>query len=325
MNGYSFIQKEWCTMSWTADDIPNLDGKVAVVTGGNGGLGFESSRALAGAGAHLVMAARNGEKASAARERIMSEHPRAIVDIVQLDLASLESVRGAAEAISSRHDAVDILMNNAGVMAMPERRTEDGFEMQFGVNHLGHWTLTARLLGQLLAADAARVVTVTSTAHHFGFPVDPENPNMEGSYDSWRAYGRSKLANYHFAIGLQREFASRGLPARSLVAHPGFSNTNLQANTVHHGGGGPLGPFFHRLVERVGMHPYRGALSQLRAATDPAAPGGAMYGPRFVNWGPPVRLPILRPGLDDAISTLWDVSEELTGERLDFDSVRAQP
>lgn len=310
-------------MPWDTADMPDLTGKVAVVTGGNGGLGLESATALAGAGAHVVMAARDQQKAAAARDRIRTEHPGASVEIVELDLAALDSVRQAAAAISDRHESLDILINNAGVMAMPERRTADGFEMQFGVNHLGHWVLTARLLRCLLAADAARVVTVTSTAHHFGRAVDPDNPHMEGNYGAWRAYGRSKLANYHFAIGLDREFSARDLPAKSLVAHPGLSNTNLQANTVHHGGGGSLGPFFHRLAERAGMDARRGALPQLRAATDPDAEGGTMYGPRFVNWGPPVRLPILRPGIDSAIETLWAVSEALTGEGIDIDSVRS--
>jgi NAD(P)-dependent dehydrogenase (short-subunit alcohol dehydrogenase family) len=167
-------------MSWTVSDIPDLTGRVAVVTGANGGLGLESAKALAGAGAHVVMAVRNQIKAKAAYDEIIATHTSASLEIVELDLASLESVRRAAQAISEGHPSLDILLNNAGVMALPERRTDDGFEMQFGVDHLGHWVFTADLMKALLAASAARVVTVTSTAHHFGRSVDPKNPNLEG-------------------------------------------------------------------------------------------------------------------------------------------------
>jgi NAD(P)-dependent dehydrogenase (short-subunit alcohol dehydrogenase family) len=156
-------------------------------------------------------------------------------------------------------------------------------------------------------------VTVTSTAHHFGRAVDPGNPHLRGTYSPWRAYGQAKLANYHFGLGLQREFARAGVASQSLIAHPGLSNTDLQATAVHEGGAGPLGPFFHALAARTGMSAARGALPQLRAATDPAARGGEFYGPRYGNNGPPVRLPVLRPGADAAIRTLWQVSERETG------------
>jgi NAD(P)-dependent dehydrogenase (short-subunit alcohol dehydrogenase family) len=312
-------------VSWTTADIPDLSSKVAVVTGANGGLGLESAKALAGAGAHVVMAARSQEKARAAFDEITTAHPDASLEIVELDLGSLESVRTAADAITTAHPVIDILINNAGLMAMPERKTADGFEMQFGVNHLGHWAFTAGLLSSLLAADRARVVTVTSTAHHTGRAVDPDNPNLEGAYGPWKAYGQAKLANYHFALGLQREFDRRNLRAQSLVAHPGFSNTNLQAHAVEQGGGGSQAEFWHRVVKRSGMEPARGALPQLRAATDPEAKGGEMYAPRYVNSGPPVRRPILRRiGLDKSIDTLWAVSEEMTGVALDFEATPQQ-
>lgn len=307
-------------MPWTTADIPDLSGKVAVVTGANGGLGLESATALAAAGAHVVMAARNREKAEAALAGILSTHPGASLEIVDLDLASLDSVRAAAAQIAASHPRIDILMNNAGLMAMPERRTADGFEMQFGVNHLGHWVLTSRLLRPLLAADAARVVTVTSTAHHMGRRVDADDPHMEGAYGPWRAYGRSKLANYHFALGLQREFERRGLAAQSLVAHPGLSHTGLQMRTADEGGAGRSAGMWKWLAARAGMEPARGALAQVRAAADPDARGGEMHAPRYVNTGPPVRRPILRPGRTRAIEILWEVSERLTGERLDFEA-----
>ena len=306
-------------MSWTTTDIPDLTGKVAVVTGANGGLGFESAKALAGAGAHVVMAARDQAKAETAYEAIRAAYPDASLEIVELDLGSLDSVRKAGDAIRVAHPVVDILMNNAGLMAMPESRTVDGFEMQFGVNHLGHWVFTNRLLPSLLAATAARIVTVTSTAHLTGRPVNPENPNHEGNYGPWKAYGHSKLANYHFALGLQHEFERRGLAAQSLVAHPGLSHTNLQVHTHAQGGGGWSAGLWKRMAAHTGMDADRGALSQLRAATDPEAKGGEMYAPRFVQAGVPVRRPILRPGNARAIATLWKVSEELTGEALDFD------
>jgi NAD(P)-dependent dehydrogenase (short-subunit alcohol dehydrogenase family) len=304
-------------MSWTVADIPDQSGRTAVVTGANGGLGLETVRALATAGAHVVMAARNRAKAEAAVADILGGAPDAALEIVELDLASLESVRAAAERILAGHERVEILVNNAGVMGIPERRTEDGFELQFGVDHLGHWALTARLLPALLRADAARIVTVTSTAHHMGRAVDPRNPHLEGRYRPWRAYGQAKLANFHFGIGLQRELTAAGARAASLIAHPGLSNTELQAVSVRETGGGASQRFFHRLARTTGMSPADGALPQLRAATDPRATGGEFYGPRCINFGPPVRLPILRRiGLDGAISRLWEVSERETRLKL---------
>ena len=218
-------------MSFTAADIPDLSGRTAVVTGANGGLGLATAKALAGAGATVVMAARDQGKAATARAEILAVHPDAALEVVELNLASLASVAVAANGITAAHDRIDILVNNAGLMAMPERATADGFEMQFGVNHLGHWALTAQLLPALLRADAARVVNVTSTAHHMGRALDPANPHLHGRYKPWRAYGQSKLANFHFTLGLQRELERAGAPASSLMAHPGLSNTDLQART----------------------------------------------------------------------------------------------
>ena len=208
-------------------------------------------------------------------------------------------------------------MNNAGLMAMPERRTADGFEMQFGVNHLGHWALTSHLLPQLLAAPAPRVVAVSSTAHHMGWVVDPDNPHLEGRYGPWRAYGQSKLANLHFAIGLDREFRRHAPHAAALAAHPGLTNSDLQARSVREQGG-PWAKFFHAATRSTGMSPAYGALSQLRAATDPTARGGEFYGPLWVNSGPPVRKPLLRRfDLDRGIDRLWEVSRRETGDELD--------
>ncbi len=301
-------------MAWTTHDIPDLTGKTAVITGANGGLGYESALALARKGAHVVMAARDQEKARRAAERIQESCANASLEIEPLDLGSLSSVADSAKRIVSNHDRIDILLNNAGLMALPERRTADGFEMQFGVNHLGHWAFTAQLLPSIKKADGARVVTVTSTAHHMGSAVDPKNPHLEGNYGAWKAYGQSKLANFHFAIGLQRCFEDAGLAAASLVAHPGLSDTNLQTHTVNESDGAFVARFFLSLAQSTGMDQATGALSQLRAATDPEAKGGEFYGPLFVNNGPPVRKPILRRlGLDRAIDNLWQVSQRETG------------
>lgn len=305
-------------MTWTADDIGNLSGRTAVVTGANGGLGLETARELARAGAHVVMAARNQEKAAEAESDIRAGVPAASLEIVALDLASLDSVRRAAETILASHERIDLLVNNAGVMGIPDRRSADGFEMQFAVNHLGHYALTALLLPALTQTAGGRVVTVTSTAHHMGRAIDPDNPNLEGSYGPWKAYGQSKLANFHFGIGLHRRLRAAGSPLASLIAHPGLSDTELQATSVQETGGGRVQKFFHFLAGRTGMSPAEGALPQLRAATDPEARSGEFYAPRYVNSGPPVRRPILRrAGLDRAIDRLWTVSESATGLRLD--------
>ena len=305
-------------MAWTTDDIPNLAGRTAVVTGANGGLGLETARALAGAGADVVMAARDQQKAAAAEASIREGLPHAALEIVPLDLGSLKSVREAADRILAAHDRIDILVNNAGVMAIPERRTEDGFEMQLGVNHLAHFALTAHLLPALLRAEATRVVSVTSTAHNMGRAVDPANPHLRGTYGEWKAYGQSKLANFHFAIGLQGCFEKAGVSSASLVAHPGLSNTDLQSTSVQETEGGFIQRLFLNLARTTGMTPAQGALPQLRAATDPAAKGGEFYGPQFVNFGAPARRPVFRVlGLSRAIERLWEVSERETGVTLD--------
>jgi NAD(P)-dependent dehydrogenase (short-subunit alcohol dehydrogenase family) len=301
-------------MSWDETDIPDQTGRIAVVTGANGGLGLETARALAAKGAHVVMAARNLEKAADAERQIRSTQPEAHVEVRSLDLASKESIEIFADSILGEHEHIDLLVNNAGVMAIPERRTADGFEMQFGTNHLGHYMLTARLLPLLVGTPRSRVVTVTSTARHMGKPVDPDNPHLDGNYSEWRAYGQSKLANLHFALGLQRRLEEAGAETASLVAHPGLSNTDLQANTAREGGGHAS----ERAASLLGMTAADGALPQLRAATDPEAKGGELYAPRWVNFGAPVRRPLFGRSHDrDAIETLFTVSQRETGVPLD--------
>ena len=311
-------------MAWSAADIPGQHGRIAVVTGANGGLGLETARQLAAHGARVMMAVRNQKKAAAAVDEIRASVPDAALELVALDLASQASVRAAAEQIMAAHKSIDLLINNAGVMGIPEAKTVDGFEMQLGVDHLGHWSLTALLLPALLRTPGARIVTVTSTAHHMGRAISPANPHLHGRYRPWRAYGQAKLANFHFGLGLQRELENADASTASLIAHPGLSNTDLQAVSVQQTGGGTSQRFFLFLARRSGMSAADGALSQLRAATDPAAKGGEFYGPRFVNSGPPVRKPVLRRlGMDKAIAALWEVSERETGIAIDVRAAAA--
>jgi NAD(P)-dependent dehydrogenase (short-subunit alcohol dehydrogenase family) len=305
-------------MAYTRDSVPDLTGRTAVITGANGGLGLQTAKVLADKGARVVLAARDQQKAARAVADIRAETADPDLELVELDLSSQPSVRRAAEQVLAQHEQIDILVNNAGVMATPQRATVDGFEMQLGVNHLGHWTLTALLMPALLAAPAARVVTVTSTAHHLGRPLDPANPHLHGRYNPWLAYGQSKLANYHFALGLHRRFEQAGVRTQSLLAHPGLSHSDLQTTTVAEGGGGRMAPFSAWLAKYTGMDVQEGAMPQIRAATDPQARGGQFYGPRFVNTGPAVRLPVLRPGSEAAIRTLWRVSERETGVPLNL-------
>ena len=300
-------------MTWSANDIPDLTGKVAVVTGANGGLGLASAKALAAKGAHVVMAARDQQKATSAHDEILAAHPGASLEIVELDLASLASVEAAADRIAATHDRIDILMCNAGVMAIPQSTTEDGFDTQFGVNVLGHWALVGRLLPIIVATPGARIVTLSSTAQHSGRAIDPDDPHMRDRYSAWGMYGQTKLAMRHLAVGLQQRFDRAGIDAKALSAQPGFTNSDLQTTTHQLGGGGVAGALSEKWVKLFGMPIDRGALSQLRAATDPDAPGGGFYGPLFVTNGPPVLKPLIRPGSDGAIATLWEVAERETG------------
>ncbi|HEU4894277.1 MAG TPA: oxidoreductase [Acidimicrobiia bacterium] len=304
-------------MSWSERDVPDQSGRVALVTGANGGLGFENARALAANNATVILAARDQAKAAVAKDAIEAASPNARLDVRELDLASLESIHALADGIVDQYQRLDILINNAGVMAIPERRTDDGFEMQLGTNHLGHHALTSLLLPLLVRTTGSRVVSVTSTARHFGRPVDPANPHLEGNYDRWRAYGQSKLANLHFAVGLEERFRSSGAPTASLVAHPGLTYTDLQENTAREGGG----DMWARLTRRFGMRPPQGALPQLRAATDPRASGGQLYAPRWVNFGPPVRRPLIgRSRNPRAIDTLFAMSASETGLEVDVEA-----
>lgn len=304
-------------MAWSIADIPDLTGRVAVVTGANAGLGFETTRVLAARGAHVVMAARSRERAAAAREAILREHPSGSLELVLLDLASLASVRWAADAIVAAHPTIDMLVNNGGVMAISYAESADGHEMQLAVNHLGHFALTAALMPALLRGRDARVVTLTSAGRLLGTTVDPGDPTMRERYDPWRSYGRAKLATAQFAVELDRRLRAAGARVRAVSADPGFSHTDLQARGAREVGGRTQ-RMAHAAVMRIGSSPASGALPQLRAATDPSAVGGALYALRFLLTGPPVRHPYLSPWMRTGDRRrMWDFSEGATGIRFD--------
>jgi NAD(P)-dependent dehydrogenase (short-subunit alcohol dehydrogenase family) len=296
---------------WTADDIPNQDGKIALVTGANSGLGFEDARALAGKGATVIMACRCVDKGEAAARQIRGDYPAAAVDVMALDLASLESVRRFAGEFARRHATLQLLINNAGVMALPDRReTADGFEMQFGTNHLGHFALTGLLMPLIACTPGARVVSVSSMAHRLG-RINFDDLNATRSYRRWTAYGQSKLANLLFIYELQRRFEAAGVDAAAVAAHPGWSSTHLQ----QHSG------FFSALNPVLAQKPHMGALPTLYAATAAGVSGGEYYGPDglFGMRGYPVRAGSSRRSYDRTVAArLWSVSEELTGVHYDL-------
>ena len=300
-------------MSFDFKTTPTLSGKVALVTGGNSGLGYETVKALALKGANVYLACRDLTKGEKAKNSLLVDNPELNIEILKLDLASIKNITEAADQVKRANNKIDFLINNAGLMAMPYQETEDGFESQFGVNHLGHWILTSSLLPLLLASDRSRVVTVSSTARHMSREITKGDPNFKENYSAWGSYAHSKLANYYFAIGLHRIFASANVSQMSLLAHPGLSNTNLQVATAAQGGGGAAGKYSEAMAAKMGMPAWRGAQSQIRAALDPAAKSGDFYGPRFAASGPPVKLPILKPGSAKNIERLWRISQDATG------------
>ncbi|HET7726615.1 MAG TPA: oxidoreductase [Candidatus Limnocylindrales bacterium] len=309
-------------MAWRLADIPDLSGRVAVVTGANGGLGLETARVLARRRAHVVMAVRDPARGEAARDTVLRSVPAASLEIVELDLASLESVRAAAGRVAAAHPTIDILVNNAGIMATPRRMSPDGHELQLAVNHLGHFALTAALLPALARSAAGRIVSLTSTGRFRARPLDLDDPRMERGYDAWLAYGRSKLAALQFAVELHARLSAAGLPVRSVAADPGFARTDLQARSVREAPA--LGQrFFAVFVDRFGSTPLRGAMPQLRAATDPTAPGGALYALRFLLRGDPVRVPVIARHLGPGgRARMWHASESLTGMRFELPAER---
>jgi NAD(P)-dependent dehydrogenase (short-subunit alcohol dehydrogenase family) len=310
------MTKSFSTDKWTAERIPDQSGRLAIVTGANSGLGEVTARELARAGARVVLACRNLRKGEVARRAIETAVGGAQLELEELDLASLDSVRAFAERFRGAHERLDLLINNAGVMATPRRRTADGFELQFGTNHLGHFALTGLLIGTMEGRDDARVVTLSSPAHRTG-RIAFDNLGGERRYFRWRAYAQSKLANLLFMLELDRRLRAAGSTISSLGAHPGYADTNLQF----------AGP---PLVDRLVMHVLNrvvaqsadmGALPTLYAATQPGLEGGMYVGPDgfLEQRGYPKRASTSGAAQDENVARrLWDVSEQMTGVRFDL-------
>lgn len=301
---------------WTVDDMPDQSGRRIVVTGANAGLGLESAKQLARRGAEVVMACRNPAKGEAALAGVRAVASGPAPSLVRLDLADLESVASAAREIAERWDRIDVLMNNAGVMAIPHREeTVQGFEMQFGVNHLGHFALTMHLLPALLRAEAPRVVALGSIAHYTG-RINIDDLNFERTrYSSWSVYSQTKLACMQFAFELDRRSKAAGLPLLGIAAHPGYSSTNLQSTGPLAGGFHPLNWLMAKATPIVAQPARLGALGQLRAATDPALVGGEYLGGTLLGGvrGYPKQAPATPRARDKAMAArLWTASEQLT-------------
>lgn len=293
------------TEKWTTDNIPDLTGKVAIVTGANSGIGFETAKALAEKGAEVVLACRNFEKATIAVKEIRSMVRKAKLEIIQLDLADLASVREFADTYKSRYQSLDLLINNAGIMIPPFTKTADGFEVQFGANHLGHFALTGLLLDVILATPNARIVNVSSGAHRMGTgTIDFDNLNAEKGYQPANAYAQSKLANLLFTLELNRHLSNIGSDVMATAAHPGWTVTRLQKGLLH------------TVSEWIGQKPEIGALPTLQAAIDPDAKRNDYFGPNgFMEMrGYPQKVETSDAAKDvNLAKRLWDVSEEMTG------------
>jgi NAD(P)-dependent dehydrogenase (short-subunit alcohol dehydrogenase family) len=301
---------------WTAGQIPDQSGRTAVVTGANSGLGLVIARELARAGGHVVLACRNMAKGAAAKSEIERALPNPELELQELDLGSLDSVRAFADAFRASHEGLDLLINNAGVMATPRRETADGFELHLGTNHLGHFALTGLLIGSMEGREDARVVTVSSPAHRTG-RIAFDNLDGRRRYFRWRAYAQSKLANLLFMTELDRRLRGTGSTVRSVGAHPGYAATNLQFAAA---------PKLDRVVMAVGnrliaQSAEMGALSPLYAATYPGLEGGTYIGPDgFAEQrGYPTRVGMSAAAQDEAVARrLWEVSEEVTGVRFEL-------
>lgn len=300
---------------WSWEKLPDLSGKLAVVTGANSGLGFETTKMLTARGARVVMGCRSVDRAEEAQEKIKADLPYARLEMIPLDLADLSSVQKFAKKFNAVHDRLDILVNNAGVMAIPYTKTKDGFEMQLGTNHLGHFALTGLLDPKIKATRGARVIQVSSNAHKFG-KMQFDDLQWEKGYDKWRAYGQSKLANLLFMFELSRRFRVAGRDTISLAAHPGYADTNLQM----------LGPkmensAFGKFAMSMGNKYFAqsaedGALPVAYAAGMRDVECGQYFGPSGfmeMKGGPAIAETTRKARSIEDATRLWEVSEELTG------------
>ena len=305
---------------WTAAHIPDLTGRTALVTGANSGLGFHTSLQLATHGARVLLAARDTTRGERALGKLTAAAPDASVELVRLDLADLDSVREATDEVATRCERLDILVNNAGIMAPPYRQTLDGFESQFGTNHLGHFALSGLLLPLLLAAPAARVVTVSSLAHQGG-GIGFDDLQSTRAYDPMRAYAQSKLANLLFAAELDNRARAAGVDLTSVAAHPGLAATKLMQSRPGEAKGRLRGLVFGLGFRVVGQSEAHGAWPQLYAATMPDVVGGEYFGPSRLGGtrGAPIRVDRSPAAKDPASGArLWDISEQLTGVTYDL-------
>lgn len=301
-------------MAWTTADIPDQSGRTAVVTGANTGLGLQTATALAGRGARTVLACRDVGKAATAADAIRAEHPDAVVEVLALDLSDLATIRAAASELRDRVDRIDLLINNAGVMTPPLTRTADGFELQFGTNHLGHFAFSGLLHDLLPDSPDSRVVTVSSAGHRFG-RMDWSDLQWERSYNRLAAYGRSKLANLLFTYELARRLTMAGASVVAAAAHPGASDTELTRHVPGYGLA-PVRAVVDLGAKVVAQPPFMGALPTLRAATGHDVQAGAYFGPSgpFESRGHPVLVRSNGRSHDAADARrLWEVSESLTG------------
>ena len=301
---------------WTVDRVPDQAGRVVVITGANSGIGLEAARVLVARGAHVVLACRNPGKAAEAEALLRAETPKASVEVMELDVSRLASVRAFAETFRATHPRLDVLINNAGVMALPPTRTEDGFDIQMATNHFGHFALTGLLLEALKASAPARVVNVSSGAHRIG--GDRFEAMMAGAtFNPWIVYGQTKLANVLFANELDRRTRAKGLDVRALSCHPGFAATNLQGTSAAAGAATGYSEGVAAFLNRHFAQPAAaGAWPTLMAATDPDARGGDYLGPGGLTEtaGPPVRSTASRAARDpDLARRLWDLSVRATG------------
>jgi len=303
-------------IDWTPDDIPDLDGRRALVTGATGGIGEHTAVELARKGAQVVLAGRSQERLATAAEEVARRVPNARLRTVVLDLADLSSVRRGA-AVASSYGPLDILVNNAGVMAAPNRRTVDGFDLQLATNHLGHFALTGLLLPQLVASGDARVVTVSSIMHAFARSVPLDDLRVQrGRYSRWRAYAESKLANLMFCFELDRRAREAELPLTSVAAHPGYASTNLVTGGLRLGGRTAHGTMIEAATRLVGQSASQGAMPSLMAATVPGLPGATYVGPGGFGEtrGAPKIVGATRPARDEEMAhRLWELSEQATG------------
>lgn len=303
--------------SWTPADMPDQAGRTALVTGASSGLGFEVALALAAAGASVLLGCRDPDRGRTAMARISGQTPGAGLRVLNVDLASLESVRTAAAELAQRHEVIDLLVNNAGVMATPHRRTDDGFELQLGVNHLGHFALTGLLLDRMADARRPRVVTVSSALHRRG-RVDLSDLLWERRrYRPWAAYEQSKLANLLFTLQLARRAEAAGLALTAVAAHPGVAATDLTRDLAV-ARWPVMGPAVRAVVGRLGQGAAAGAMPLLYAATMPGVENGDYFGPggTMELRGAPARVSRSARAADIGVAAaLWEQSEELTGVR----------